>query len=607
MSSLSRVLLLLILTAVIAGGVITQRTLHEIDQPTDITQVDYAQSTTCVNCHPVRYETWRRTYHRTMTQLAGPEAVVGDFGDASYTYQGITSRFFRRGDDFFIETLNTQGEMETFPVVMTVGSRRFQQYVTQIGSERYRLPWAWHIEEERWIHLNGAFLYPDGTDFNNHTSIWDGNCIFCHNVKAQPNFNQQTGTFNGEVAEFGIGCEACHGPAAAHIARNTNPIRRYALYLSDRDPTIYSPHELPPEQQIQLCGHCHGQRLPDPRSRIEEFMTIGDPFTAGDDLDRYTEPIQRDTELAGLDLALRFWQDGTPRLTAYEYQGILLSEEHADTELTCTSCHNMHGGDPKGMIDPEMRGPLGCTQCHEEIEADIAGHTKHAAESSGSDCYACHMPENTYGLITVHRTHHIQNPEPARAWRYEMPEACTLCHTNETAVWAAMAMAEQYDLPVPDDLPGDEAFTEAESVRTLLSGDPVQRAVALHALSDKETYTTTAEARLWAVPFLLIGMEDQYPAARYVAYRGLRDLLAQTGETAYLMSTAQIPEFDYLAPVEERTAVARRWWGWWTAVDKSAIPHPGTAVPLDEDLNPIPARIEPLLAARSQEIITIGE
>ena len=64
-------------------------------------------SRTCVRCHPDHYASWSRTFHRTMTQLASPEAVLGDFEDASYTYGGVTSRFTRDGARFYIETLDT--------------------------------------------------------------------------------------------------------------------------------------------------------------------------------------------------------------------------------------------------------------------------------------------------------------------------------------------------------------------------------------------------------------------------------------------------------------------------------------------------------------------
>src|SRR5262245_10396544 len=445
----------------------------EIRQPIDLRPIPYARSGACQPCPPDHSGSWPRTFHRRMTQIASSASVLGDFDGASYTYRGVTSRFTHEGERYFIETLAADGRPRRFEIALTVGSRRVQQYVAAVGDRHIRLPLAWNIEEGRWFHLNGGFLDPDGIDFNSHTTVWDANCIFCHNVKANPGFDFSTQKFRSGVAELGIACEACHGPGEEHVRRNENPLRRYLLNASTsrRDPTIHSPLELSKERQVQLCGHCHGQRVPNPLERIDEFATRGDPYTAGDDLSEYTTPVQIDTKLEGTEFWLRFWKDGTARLTAYEYQGLLQSKDYQHGDLTCISCHSMHGGDPKGMITEEKRGPAACLPCHAEIGKNIEGHTKHKAASTGSDCYACHMPKITYGLLDVHPTHRIQNPDPARAWRYDMPEACTLCHTNKTARWAAASVAEQYGTPPPSDAPDDPAFTQAECVRALLGGD----------------------------------------------------------------------------------------------------------------------------------------
>lgn len=590
----------LLLTGGLVFFVALQTVRSEIARSRSLADVPYAQSTTCVTCHPGRYETWHDTFHRTMTQRPSPTTILGDFDNASASYKGITSRFTYEDGRYYIETLAFE-QPEKYEVVMAIGSRRFQQYVTQIGDRHFRLPLAWHIEEGRWIHLNGGFLDPDDTEFTRHTALWDANCIFCHNVKAQPGYDFQLQTFDAQVAELGIACEACHGPASEHIARNHNPLRRYLLYLGDRDPSLFSPNELPPLRQVQLCGHCHGQRTPNPRDRIEQFMAEGDPFTAGDDLGVYTEPIFINTTLGNIDIARRFWTDGTPRLTAYEYQGYLLSQEHDKTDLTCTSCHNAHGGDPAGMIDPLMRTNEGCLQCHEDMRADVTAHTKHAVDSTGSACYACHMPDITYGLLNIHPTHHIENPEPAKAWRYDMPEACTLCHTNQTAVWAAEAQTALFDTPLPGDLPTDPAYETAESIRALLMGDAVQRAVAIHALTGERSYRQEPQGRLWVTPFLLLALEDNYPAVRYFAWRGLRGLAAQAN------LVLPVTDFDYLAEPQTRSAGILLLWDWWAALDKTGMPFPGTAVPLTSAFMPQTDVIDALLARRSDEQINIGE
>jgi predicted CXXCH cytochrome family protein len=583
---------------------------RSLKAPTDFTRTAYTQSETCLRCHPSRHASWQRTYHRTMTQAAGPRAVKGDFTGVSYDFDGVRSRFTRQGDRFFIETRGPDGRPGRFEVAMTVGSRRFQQYLTRVGDRHFRLPLAWNVEEGRWFHLNGGFLSPDGTDFSAHTALWDGNCIFCHNVKAMPGYDWDTARYSSRVEQLGVACEACHAPAGEHVARNANPLRRYLLrYSGESDPTIVNPRRLTPLRQTQVCGHCHGQRLPHPIERIRELMSQGDPYVPGQDLSLYTEPIFRESRLPNVDLALRFWKDGSPRLTAYEYQGVLLSGKHDRSALSCLSCHAAHSGDPKGMIDPEMRGPRGCVQCHAAIGRDVAAHTRHQPGSTGSDCYACHMPRLVYGLLETHPSHRIQSPEPARAWRYDMPEACTLCHLDRSATWAAREWSRMFGRPLPDDLPSGPDFALAESVRALAGGDVVQRAVVLRALTLERSYSVDARRRLWAVPWLFVGLADDYGAIRHFAWRGLRELLGRPGALLpdEAARWAAQPPFDPQAPAPVRAAALASYREFWRTLDKRGWPAEAPALGLDADYQVVRERLAPLVARRDPRLISIGE
>lgn len=581
----------------------------ELATPVRVADSAYVQSETCRRCHESKYASWRRTFHRTMTQDATPESVAADFNDRTFVFEGVASRMTRAGDAFFMETIGPDGRRRRFEIVRTVGSRRIQQYVTKIDDRYWRLPIAWSMVDGGWFHLNGGFLHPDGSDFGSHTSLWDANCIFCHNTKAMPGYDFERKTFASRVEQLGIGCESCHGPGSEHVSRNANPFRRYTLHVTARpDPTIVNPRRLEAEARMQVCGHCHGQRIPNPKERIREFLGQGDAFTPGDDLSAVTTPIWRDSVLEGVDLTARFWRDGTPRLTAYEYQSLLLTEDYRKGGLTCIDCHSMHGGDPRGMIEDDMRGPAACVRCHEDVGRDVAAHTKHDPAGTGGNCYACHMPRIVFGVTEAHPTHRIARPDPSRAWRFQMPEACTVCHTNRSAVWAATETSRLYGLPMPE-LPSDGQFTTAETVRAALAGDVVQRAIAARALGAAESYAPTARERMWAVPILLLILEDRYPAIRTLAARSLRAIVERDAAERpdVRAGLASLPVFEPQAAAESRRRTLGLWWTWWEGLDKRGIAHPGEAVPLDGDLMPQMLRVQQLRSKQDDTLVSIGE
>src|SRR5262245_1398955 len=96
---------LLLVVGLGGGWWLLGRTAPPDARPADWSAVASVPSDACAKCHPDHYDSWRRTYHRTMTREATPEFVKGDFADAVYDYQGLRTRMTRRGDAFFMETV----------------------------------------------------------------------------------------------------------------------------------------------------------------------------------------------------------------------------------------------------------------------------------------------------------------------------------------------------------------------------------------------------------------------------------------------------------------------------------------------------------------------
>jgi Cytochrome c554 and c-prime len=548
----------------------------ELGTARDLHGVGYVGSVACRRCHAEHYASWGRTFHRSMTAEATPASVRGDFSGATLQSDGVTARMDRDARGGYRMTFQRAGQApRVVTVVRTVGSRRYQQYLAREGDSYWRLPVAYQIEEQRWFPMTSAFLFSDpepssgaalstvadgrpvfgGGDFDRHVARWNDNCVFCHNVAPNPGRDPVSGSFATSVAELGVACEACHGPGAEHASRNADPARRYLLYAAPRaDPTIVNPSRLSPERSADLCGRCHGQRIAD---EVEPFLEHGDPFVPGDDLAIESAPLWRDTPLHGdrTAFAARFWRDGTARLTAYEYQGLLQSPCTMRGPLTCTSCHGMHEGDPRGQLragfvddmgtlkgspNPPATSPAEqsssglhaidaanrmCTGCHGVLAAPgaLAGHAHHDPAGAGGSCVGCHMPKIVYGVLDVHRSHRIEVPDPARAAAAGRPDACTGCHVGRTADWAQSAARKFWggDRYAATAVAGGSAPEEA-----IFAGEPVARAVAAEALG-RAPPLDGAEGRARRLGILLdVMVRDRYPAVRHLAWRGLRRLAA---------------------------------------------------------------------------------
>ena len=365
---------------------------------------NYLSSRQCLACHENHFASWARTHHRRMTQEATPATVQGDFTRANtFDYLGVKAHMTRQGDRFTMTLTLANGQTQVHEIARLVGSRRIEQYLSKQNGQYTRLPLAYDLMNQRWMSLNGSFFYPDkepgSENYFQHQAQWDANCVFCHNVKAQPHFKPATRQFDTEVAELGIACGACHGPAATHAEAASSPLTRTLWrWRATPDKHIVNPSKLEATRSLMVCGHCHGQRVPTPMNRIQEILGKGDPFDAGADLHQFYQPVERATQIGAFSFAQRFWHNGAPRLTAYEYQGVLHSQcfvktQASQTPMTCLTCHSMHEGDIKGQIKPENLTDQPCLKCHQQFAptAALAAHTKHSP-SAGSRCYNCHMP-----------------------------------------------------------------------------------------------------------------------------------------------------------------------------------------------------------------------
>jgi hypothetical protein len=374
-----------------------------------------------------------------------------------------------------------------------------------------------------------------------------------------------------DVVEFGIACEACHGPAQTHINANRNPIRRYDSHLNQQaDPTIVQPERLLHRRASEVCGQCHSVSTHHTASDNVAWFADGFQYRPGNELaktrylvranqDLDSEPMQLLQKQSPTFMGDHFWSDGMVRISGREYSGLLETSCFQNGELSCISCHQLHQKSDDSRTRDEWRndqlkehmgGNPACLQCHTDLatEPQLSAHSHHQPDSPGSLCYNCHMPFTTYGLLKTIRSHQIDSPNVAVSLKTGRPNACNLCHLDRTMAWTSELLAQWYG-QTPATLGADQERCAA-SVLWTLTGDAGQRAIMAAALGWLPAVNVSGEG--WLAPILAPLLNDRYDAVRIIAYHSLKRL---PGFGDF--------EFDPMAPEDQRkiavAGVQDRW------------------------------------------------
>ncbi len=553
---------------------------HEVQsRPIRVSSDGYVGVDACLSCHPSQHASWTASYHRTMTQVAGEETVLAPFDGRVLEDQGRRVRVFRVGDGYWAEFDDPQGRGRRVQraIVVTTGSHseQFYWYASGNGRRLGLLGFVWRIPEQRWIPYLDVTVSPNSGHgpLSPAEGTWNRGCMFCHTTRPKMRFDPLEHEFDTQVTDFGIACEACHGPGAEHIAANRNPFRRYGLRRSDEpDPTIVNPAQLSPRRASQVCGQCHGI-LPFllPGEQAATLSAEGLEYRPGDELEATRhlvrpslaprpEWLQRIVQRDPSYIRNRFWSDGSVRVSGREYNGLVDSPcfQNGDSEgeLSCLSCHQMHQRDDDSrsakawaddQLRPGARGDEPCLGCHTGLRDRVAEHSHHAVDSAGSRCMNCHMPFTTFGLLKGIRSHTIESPSVQAGLESGRPNGCNLCHLDQTLEWTAETLDRWYGIDPPS-LNRRERTLPASWIWAL-SGDAGQRAVLASSFGWEMAVATSDPA--WHGAVLARLLDDPYHAVRFVAHRSLRSL----PEFAEFRYDSRAPEAERKAAVSRALAI----------------------------------------------------
>jgi tetratricopeptide (TPR) repeat protein len=241
------------------------------------------------------------------------------------------------------------------------------------------------------------------------------------------------------------------------------------------------------EQRNAMCAPCHAKMSP---------VTMN--FAPGD---RYFDHF----DLATFESA-DFYPDGRDLGENYTYTQWRQSPCVKSGKLDCIHCHTSSG---RYRFAEGARANDACLPCHEARVKNAPAHTHHSAGTSGNQCISCHMPMTEFARMR-RSDHSMRAPTPATTLSYSSPNACNLCHTNQTAGWADKFVREwhkrDYQKPV---------LERATLIAAARQGDWTKLPDILAYLSspDRDEIQTVSLVRL----LVNCSSEDKWPVLRKLA------------------------------------------------------------------------------------------
>lgn len=416
----------------------------------------YVGRKSCVDCHRPQAKLFAGSHHDLAMDPATPETVLGQFQNQEIEHHEVTSRLFREGDRYFVNTDGPNGQLEDFEIKFVFGVAPLQQYLVELPASRSKsdqqvnrggsendaglsrlqvLPMAWDTEKERWYYVNPDELAVPGDPLHwtGWAQTWNHMCADCHSTNLEKNYHLATDSYHTTFSEIDVSCEACHGPGDVHVElANSNSLfwdRHHGYGVAQLKVESSRP-------QISTCAPCHSRR---------DMIMPG--FRPGEDFfDHY--------RLTLLDEHL-YYADGQIQDEVYVYGSFLQSRMYREN-VRCTDCHDPHSN---RLL---RTGNSLCTKCHEPAKYDASLHHHHQVDSTGASCVECHMPDRAYMGIDRRRDHSIRMPRPDVSVELGTPNACTGCHLDKELVTQADEYPDLLDQAAQGNSQADQKLSELD-------------------------------------------------------------------------------------------------------------------------------------------------
>ncbi len=470
---------------------------------------------------------WQSSHHYQSMLPATADNILGKFDNSPLTFNGNTTLFYKKDDEYWVHTDDIAGSSRDFKIEFTFGFDPLQQYLVKTESGKYQvLPIFWDSRPaeqggQRWAHIYGDdHIAPnDRLHWIQPLQNWNGMCADCHSTGFVRNYEVSADRFGSEWQTVNVSCKSCHA-SDDYSDFKTNAIGNWTF--AEGAVTAEWSGEPRQSREIEVCAACHSLRTP--------LANSIDPSL--DFLDQFTPTLIQSPQ---------YYPDGQVKEEDYVWGSFLQSKMHA-SGVICSDCHDPHS------LELKAPGNQMCSTCHMPSEFDTPSHHKHQIGSTGAECVSCHMPETTFMQVDARRDHSFRIPRPDLA-NIGVPDACTSCHTDMEASAAAKSIEDWFGSR-PDHFGGTFAAAQADApgsageLHTLLANEeipPIIRASGYQILINfpsTETYKLIEQGLNSPDPLIRLGavratnilppnrqqavltplLQDEYKAIRIAAF-----------------------------------------------------------------------------------------
>ncbi|MDU9392024.1 tetratricopeptide repeat protein [Pseudomonas sp. zfem002] len=399
----------------------------------------YVSQDRCTACHTREAAAWATSHHSWSLREAREGNVLGNFDNVEFADpSGVRMRFLRQGEHYVVNTEGEDGQRADFPIAYTFGFDPLQQYlIERPGGRLQSLTVAWDSRPreaggQRWFSLypGQRFSPDDALHWTGRYQNWNAMCADCHSGNLRKGYDAASDTFQTTWSEMAVGCQSCHGPGQRHLdwaAGTANDAANKGLAVDFHDPAK--------GYQVEQCARCHSRR-----------ETLGAGSQPGKPLLDAVRPVVLSPGL--------YHADGQMLDEVFEY-GSFTQSRMFEKGVTCSNCHEPHSTQLRAEgndLCKACHNPAGNPQFPSLRKNDYGSprHHFHQAGAPGSQCVDCHMPPRTYMGVDARRDHALRIPRPDLDGRTAAPDACTTCHQDRRADWAAQAIEGWYGSPARD-------------------------------------------------------------------------------------------------------------------------------------------------------------